>query len=115
MQGYEYSEYILDADVQIVREIQDYCADLHDEFVEREERLGRVDGVKAWTEENAEHVAALLNRSKHPRSLFRFIDKKPGNSTYVGYQTRDGREWFHILRQMRNTRGSGLLENIENR
>jgi hypothetical protein len=30
----------------------------------------------------------------------------------VGYRTDDGREWFHILRQMRNAVGSGLLETM---
>ena len=107
----EYYDYVLGEDAEIIREIQAYCADLHEAHVEHEERLGRVDGLKAWDAENAAHIASLLNRSPKPMSLFRFMDERTGSS-HVGYQTRDGREWFHILRQMRNTRGSGLLENL---
>jgi len=97
-------------DEQIVRAIQDYCADIHTAKVERDERLGKIDGP-AWTGENAEHIAALLNESDNPMGLFRFIDEKTGDWR-VGYRTQDGREWFHILRQMRNTPGSGLFENM---
>lgn len=108
----EYHDYILEDDVQIVREIQDFCADIHEGQVARDEKLGKVDGP-AWVMADAIEIADMLMRSKAPVSLFRFIDEKTGNSTYVGYRTRDGREWFHILRQMRNTRGSGLLENLD--
>jgi len=95
---------------EIIQAVQDYCADIHAAKVERDERLGKVDGP-AWTGADAEHIAALLNESDKPMWLFRFMDEQTGDWR-VGYRTRDGREWFHILRQMRNTRGSGLLENI---
>lgn len=83
---------------EIIREIQDYCAD-----------LAETGGV--WTEANAVAIADLLNEDANPFELFRFIDEKPGDWR-VGYRTKDGREWFHILRQMRNKPGSGLLENL---
>jgi hypothetical protein len=47
-----------------------------------------------------------------PFALFRYIDERTGASD-VGYRTRDGREWFHVLRQMRNTPGSGLFETMK--
>jgi len=89
---------------QIIREVQDYCADLHE---------AQQQGIPghAWSTKDAEHVASLLNRDADPVGLFRFIDERTGDWR-VGYRTRDGREWLHILRQMRNTRGSGLLENL---
>lgn len=85
----------------LIREIQDYCADIHERG-------------PAWTEEDGKHIAEILNRSGDPWGLFRFMDERTGDSL-VGYRTRDGREWFHILRQMRNTVGSGLFENMEPR
>jgi hypothetical protein len=94
----QYRDFILGDDAEIVRQIQDNLADIHEE--------GR-----DWNRGDATFVAALLNKSADPINLFRFMDEKTGSS-YVGYRTRDGREWFHILRQMRNTPGSGLLENL---
>lgn len=85
----------------LIREIQTYCADIHE--------AGR-----DWTEEDGAHIAAILNKSGDPWGLFRFMDERTGDSL-VGYRTRDGREWFHILRQMRNQVGSGLFENMEPR
>ena len=82
----------------IIRLVQTYCADLHE-------------SGREWTTEDAEHIAGWLNRDENPGGLFRFIDEKPGDWR-VGYKTKDGREWFHILRQMRNKPGSGLLENL---
>jgi hypothetical protein len=82
----------------IIREVQTYCADLHQ-------------SGEGWTTADGEHVAALLNQDEHPGGLFRFMDEKPGDWR-VGYKTKDGREWFHIMRQMRNKPGSGLLENL---
>lgn len=93
-----YSEYILSADVDIVREVQFICAGI------------AASGAR-WDAKDGATIAAILNRSDNPGALFRFIDEKTGSS-YVGYRTQDGREWFHILRQMRNTPGSGLLENL---
>ena len=110
MTAAEYYDYVVGDDAEIIREVQTACADIHAEQAERDERLGKVDGP-AWTGADAVRIAEIINRSKKPRSLFRFMDERTGSS-YVGYRTRDGREWFHILRQMRNTRGSGLLENI---
>jgi hypothetical protein len=85
-------------DEPIVREIQEYCAELAETGGE-------------WNEANGTAIADLLNQSEDPFGLFRFIDEKTGDYR-VGYKTRDGREWFHILRQMRNTPGSGLFENL---
>ncbi len=103
-----YQHYILSADEDIVREVQTYCADIADKVKALPD--GWADGDD-WTEADGAHIAGLLNRSENPTALFRYIDEKTG-SMDVGYRTRDGREWFHILRQMRNTPGSGLLENL---
>jgi len=98
----EYYDYVVSPDSEIIREVQDYCAILADNANEGE----------AWTRGDAENIAAMINRSAKPMALFRFMDERTG-TTSVGYRTRDGREWFHILRQMRNTPGSGLLENLK--
>jgi hypothetical protein len=81
-----------------IREIQSYCADIHE-------------AKREWTYEDAQHIAEILNRSSDAWGLFAFIDEQTGHSL-VGYRTRDGREWFHVLRQMRNQVGSGLFENM---
>lgn len=86
-------------DYDLIGEVQMYCADIH------EHRGGE------WTTEDGEHVASILNRSSDAWGLFRYMDEKTGSSD-VGYRTRDGREWFYVLRQMRNTVGSGLFENL---
>lgn len=96
----------------IIRLVQDYCANLLEAHVEREERLGKVDGDRAWEPMHAEYVAGLLNQANgefDPWGLFAFMDEQTG-SWRVGYKTTDGREWFCILRQMRNERdGQGGL------
>ena len=94
----KYFDYILEADREIVEQIQNHCADVHE-------------SGEGWTRGDGTFVAALLNKSDNPVALFRFIDERTG-SHYIGYRTRDGREWFHILRQMRNAASSGLLENL---
>lgn len=91
---------------EIIREIQSYCADV----AEREYN----DDDRQWTEEDGAYIARLLKQDSDPWGLFRHIDEKTGGSD-VGYRTRDGREWFYVLRQMRNTVGSGLFENLEPR
>jgi hypothetical protein len=85
----KYYDYILIEDEGLVREIQNLCADI---AARTSPKWGDVDVIA---------VTSVLNRSPRPRSLFRFIDERTGSS-YVGYRTRDDREWFHILRQMRN-------------
>jgi hypothetical protein len=95
---------------EIIREVQDYCADLHQAQVAADEKFGKVDGL-AWTTKDGEHVASLLNQDPDPWGLFAYMDEKTGAGD-VGYRTKDGREWFHILRQMRNKVGSGLFENL---
>ena len=95
---------------EIIREVQDYCADLHEAQVAADEKFGRVDG-NAWTTKDGEHVASLLNQYADPWGLFGYMDESTG-AYDVGYRTKDGREWFHILRQMRNQVGSGLFENL---
>jgi hypothetical protein len=86
---HEYYSYVLDDDAAIVRELQTFCADIHEQKQEK------------WTDEDVRAVVGLFARSKDPAALFRFVDERTGTS-YVGYKTTDGREWFHILRQMRN-------------
>ena len=98
---------------EIIREIQTYCADLHEAQVVRDEKFGKVDGP-AWTTEDGAYIARLLNQDSDPWGLFRHMDERTGGSD-VGYRTRDGREWFYILRQMRNQVGSGLFENLNPR
>jgi len=83
-----YYDYILKEDEDIVREIQVFCANISD-------------SKKDWTDADVVAIAVMFNRSSEPGSLFRFIDERTGSS-YVGYRTRDDREWFHILRQIRN-------------
>lgn len=102
MESIEYYDYVLSDDSDLIQEIQADCAAL------AEKGPG---SFGHWATEDGERIAAIFNRSKNPRGLFRFMDERTGSS-YVGYRTRDGREWFHILRQMRNTPGSGLLENL---
>lgn len=82
----------------IIREVQDYCA-------------GLLESRRQWRVEDGTHVASLLNQDRDPIGLFRFLDERTGD-WQVGYRTRDGREWFPVLRQMRNRVGSGLLENL---
>lgn len=97
---------------EIIPLIQAYCADIHEKAVARDEEFGKVDGFD-WTRKDAEYIASVLNRDAEgdPWGLFRFIDERTGDWR-VGYTTKDGREWFHILRQMRNTVDSGLFENL---
>lgn len=92
---------------EIIRAVQDYCADV----AERE--TGAHPYVKQqWTTADGEQVARLLMCDSEPFALFRYIDERTGASD-VGYRTTDGREWFHVLRQMRNTPGSGLFETMK--
>ena len=78
---------------EIVRSIQDYCADL-------------LEKNWKWTEDHARVVADMFIKSGDPWGLFTYMDERTG-AMDVGYRTRDGREWFPILRQMRN--GSSVL------
>lgn len=82
----------------IIRGVQNYCADL----LEAEEEWNEADGCI---------IAGMLNTSDDPWGLFRHIDEETG-AIDVGYRTLDGRPWFSVLRQMRNQDGSGLLENL---
>ena len=97
----KYYDYAPEADSPIIREVQERCAEL----AEKDED---------WTEEDGAAIAAIFCKSEDPWGLFRFVDERTG-SGQVGYRTRDGREWFYILRQMRNQVGSGLLENFPSR
>ena len=100
---------------EIIDLIKTYCADLIETQEKRDEEFGKVDGP-CWTTKDAEYIASLLNRDEvgDPWGLFRFIDERTG-SFQVGYKTSTGREWFPVLRQMRNMPGSGLLENLQER
>lgn len=84
-----YHDYVLSEDEDRIRQLQELCAGIH------------ADKRQEWDDDDVRAVVAILNSSDEPRRLFRFIDERTGTS-YVGYRTRDGREWFHILRQMRN-------------
>lgn len=96
----------------IIRRIQDFCADIAER---KEDTRFNDDGLMfQWTVSDAEQIAGWLNAAEHPWDLFTFIDEKTGHFT-VGYETSDGRDWFHILRQMRNTVGSGLFETLSPR
>lgn len=82
----------------IIQRVQSYCADLAEKGGE-------------WTAEDGIALGNMFNEAADPFDLFTFVDEKTGHFT-VGYRTDDGREWFHILRQMRNQPGSGLLETM---
>lgn len=83
--------------LHIIRGVQEFCADLAE--------------TDSWTTEDAEFIANFINQDEDPWGLFRHMDERTGASD-VGYKTKDGREWFYILRQMRNQPSSGLLENL---
>jgi hypothetical protein len=78
----------------IIGAVQSYCANI----AERD---------TGWTTDDAAQVAAFLNEDDDPYELFRLMDE-----TMSTRRTSDGREWFYVMRQMRNTVGSGLLENL---
>lgn len=100
-----YEGFLSQERLDIIREVQAYCADTYE----------RYEGADvSWMEADAKHVAEILNRDRDPWGLFAFIDEKTGHFA-VGYKTKDGREWFHILRQMRNTREGGLFEYLRDR
>lgn len=83
---------------EIIRNVQLRCADL-------------LEAGAGWTPDDAREIASLINEDDNPWDLFRFMDERTGDWR-VGYKTQDGREWFPILRQMRNTRDGGLFENM---
>jgi hypothetical protein len=92
------SEIVTNERLQIIQHVQAYCANLLEQG--------------SWSETDGAAIAEMLNADADPMGLFRFIDEKTGDWR-VGYRTRDGREWFPVLRQMRNTPESGLLEGLE--
>lgn len=106
MTVYAYRDYLPAADTDLVRQIQAICASI----AERTEYTTNVtllpsdrEGPSAlWGDDDVAAIAAVFAESQDPRGLFRFMDEKTG-SMDVGYRTRDGREWFHILRQIRNS------------
>lgn len=87
---------LTESNITIIRSVQALCADI----------ASRDDDN--WSEDEAEQVALIFTRAEKPRDLFKFVDEMTGHWV-VGYQTTDGREWFHILRQMRN-RSKGFGE-----
>lgn len=80
---------------QIIRAVQNYCADI-------------LASGREWNEGDAKQVAGFLNYADDPFALFRELDERTGDWR-IGYRTQDGREWFPILRQMRNRRECGLF------
>lgn len=96
---------ISNSDQDLIRELQECCAIIE----ERDETFlpTPIRGEKReqiWSDWDVIEVARIFNRSEDPISLFRFVDERTGDFR-VGYKTRDGREWFHVLRQMRNSSG----------
>lgn len=83
----------------IILRVKTYCADIASEF------------GGEWNEHDGQTIGAMFNEAEDAFALFRFVDEKTGH-WLIGYETDDGREWFHILRQMRNQVGSGLLETM---
>jgi hypothetical protein len=81
---------LTDENVTIIREVQDACADI----AQRE--------LQIWDEEDANRIAQMFLKADDPYRLFRFVDEMTGHWV-VGYRTQDDREWFPILRQMRNS------------
>lgn len=81
-----------------INEVQMFCADLH-EF------------GQGWNNTDAKTLAAIFNQYNDPVGLFRFMDEQTGHFS-VGYETKDGREWFHILRQMRNDKDCVFLNEL---
>lgn len=96
----KYYDYCPPEDEKIIRRVQEECAAL--------------DETGYWTNEDAAMISSIFCESADPWGLFRFVDERTG-SYQVGYRTKDGKEWFHILRQMRNTVDCGLLENFPSR
>lgn len=84
----------------IIAQVQNFCADLH-EFGE------------GWNNVDAKTLASIFNQDRDPVGLFREMDERTGGSG-IGYRTRDGRnrEWFHILRQMRNDKDCVFLHEL---
>jgi len=87
---------------EIIHEAQNFCADLAE--------------LNDWNNVDAKTLAKILNQDSEPWALFRLMDEKTGGPG-IGYKTRDGtdREWFHIMRQMRNDPDCILLEELERR
>ena len=87
----------------IIAVVKTFCADIIQEG-------------NGWTEDDARYVASMLNRDEmdDPWGLFQLMDERTGSSM-VGYKTSDGREWFPILRQMRNKRECGLFDYLRKR
>lgn len=100
-----YHDYITENDVVLVRELQEYCAGVAERGEEFTPTLINGDeGTAIWSDWDVMEIARIFNRSSDPVGLFRFVDEKTGSSS-VGYKTRDGREWFYVLRQIRNASG----------
>ena len=74
---------------EVIREAQNFCADLAE--------------LNDWNNVDAKTLARIINQDSDPVGLFRLMDEKTG-APGIGYTTRDEkkREWFHIMRQMRN-------------
>ena len=83
----------------IIAEVQNFCADLAE--------------LKDWNNTDARTLARIINQDSNPWDLFRLMDEKTG-SPGIGYTTRDGtkREWFHIMRQMRNDPECPFLDEL---
>lgn len=111
---YEWTRLPNELETDIIRRIQAFCAEIAERPESDAKPLGEFNERFQWTAADGETIANWLNEADEPWDLFTFIDEKTGHFT-VGYRTKDGREWFHILRQMRNTVGSGLFETMRPR
>lgn len=100
-----YYDFVPSAEVDLIRQIQAICANIaeRDEYTTDVTLLAndRQGPSALWGDDDVEAIAAVFRESPNPRGLFQYMDEKTGSSD-VGYRTRDGREWFHILRQIRN-------------
>ena len=101
-----YYDYLPEQDTALVRELQEYCAGVaaRGEHFTPTLLAHDQEGETCWSDWDVMEIARIFNRSESPVSLFRFVDEKTGSSS-VGYKTRDGREWFYVLRQIRNSSG----------
>jgi hypothetical protein len=99
--------YLPEEERKLVERVQALCANIaeRDEYQVMTPVGKGADWAQAlWGDDDVRDVAAVISESDDPIGLFRFMDEKTG-STSVGYKTSDGHQWFHILRQMRNSSG----------
>lgn len=98
----EYYDYVVEEDENRIRAIQLMCAAIAERKAWYTPSVIGSDRKALWNDQDVEAIVKVILGSPKPMSLFRFMDERTG-SMYVGYRLKDGREWFHILRQIRNS------------